>query len=97
MDENMTGILLQKFRKECRWYMGTIKEDTETDQAEELKGNFSVSNLGTYRIKKVLNATLNGTKQYRFTVYSNELAVSKNDDKKTIKYNSRTETIKCNN
>lgn len=74
----ITGV--QKKNADGTWE--TVKEDTETDQAEELKGNFSVSNLGTYRIKKVLNATLNGTKQYRFTVYSNELAVSKNDDKK---------------
>ena len=50
--KNMTGILLQKFRKRMTdgtWE--TVKEDTETDQAEELKGNFSVSNLGTYRIR----------------------------------------------
>lgn len=90
-DKNIAEVMDEKYdwdiitevqKKNADGTWETIKEDTETDQAEELKGNFSVSNLGTYRIKKVLNATLNGTKQYRFTVYSNELAVSKNDDKK---------------
>lgn len=90
-DKNIAEVMDEKYdwdiitevqKKNADGTWETVKEDTETDQAEELKGNFSVSNLGTYRIKKVLNATLNGTKQYRFTVYSNELAVSKNDDKK---------------
>ena len=90
-DKNIVEVMDEKYdwdiitevqKKNADGTWETVKEDTETDQAEELKGNFSVSNLGTYRIKKVLNATLNGTKQYRFTVYSNELAVSKNDDKK---------------
>lgn len=90
-DKNIAEVMDEKYdwdiitevqKKNADGTWETVKEDTETDQAEELKGNFSVSDLGTYRIKKVLNATLNGTKQYRFTVYSNELAVSKNDDKK---------------
>lgn len=85
-DKNIAEVMDEKYdwdiitevqKKNADGTWETVKEDTETDQAEELKGNFSVSNLGTYRIKKVLNATLNGTKQYRFTVYSNELAVSK--------------------
>lgn len=90
-DKNIAEVMDEKYdwdiitevqKKNADGTWETVKEDTKTDQAEELKGNFSVSDLGTYRIKKVLNATLNGTKQYRFTVYSNELAVSKNDDKK---------------
>ena len=90
-DKNIAEVMDEKYdwdiitevqKKNADGTWETVKEDTETDQAEELKGNFSVSNLGTYRVKKVLNATLNGTKQYRFTVYSNELAVSKKDDKK---------------
>lgn len=90
-DKNIAEVMGEKYdwdiitevqKKNADGTWETVKEDTKTDQAEELKGNFSVSDLGTYRIKKVLNATLNGTKQYRFTVYSNELAVSKNDDKK---------------
>ena len=90
-DKNIAEVMDEKYdwdiitevqKKNADGTWETVKEDTETDQAEELKGNFSVSDLGTYRIKKVLNATLNGTKQYRFTVYSNELAVSKKDDKK---------------
>lgn len=90
-DKNIAEVMDEKYdwdiitevqKKNADGTWETVKEDTETDQAEELKGNFNVSDLGTYRIKKVLNATLNGTKQYRFTVYSNELAVSKNDDKK---------------
>ena len=90
-DKNIAEVMDEKYdwdiitevqKKNADGTWETVKEDTKADQAEELKGNFSVSDLGTYRIKKVLNATLNGTKQYRFTVYSNELAVSKNDDKK---------------
>nr|WP_288663601.1 leucine-rich repeat domain-containing protein [uncultured Anaerostipes sp.] len=90
-DKNIAEVMDEKYdwdiitevqKKNADGTWETVKEDTKTDQAEELKGNFSVSDLGTYRVKKVLNATLNGTKQYRFTVYSNELAVSKKDDKK---------------
>ena len=90
-DKNIAEVMDEKYdwdiitevqKKNADGTWETVKEDTKTDQAEELKGNFSVSDPGTYRIKKVLNATLNGTKQYRFTVYSNELAVSKKDDKK---------------
>ena len=90
-DKNIAEVMDEKYdwdiitevqKKNADGIWETVKEDTKTDQAEELKGNFSVSDLGTYRVKKVLNATLNGTKQYRFTVYSNELAVSKKDDKK---------------
>ena len=90
-DKNIAEVMDEKYdwdiitevqKKNADGTWETVKEDTETDQAEELKGNLSVSDPGTYRVKKVLNATLNGTKQYRFTVYSNELAVSKKDDKK---------------
>lgn len=90
-DKNIAEVMDEKYdwdiitevqKKNADGTWKTVKEDTETDQAEELKGNLSVSDPGTYRVKKVLNATLNGTKQYRFTVYSNELAVSKKDDKK---------------
>ena len=84
MDEKYDwDIITEVQKKNADGTWETVKEDKETDQAEELKGNLSVSDPGTYRVKKVLNATLNGTKQYRFTVYSNELAVSKKDDKKT--------------
>ena len=78
-DKNIVEVMDEKYdwdiitevqKKNADGTWETVKEDTETDQAEELKGNFSVSNLGTYRIKKVLNATLNGTKQYRFTAVS---------------------------
>lgn len=36
--KNMTGILLQKSEKNADGTWETVKEDTETDQAEELKG-----------------------------------------------------------
>ena len=90
-DKNIAEVMDEKYdwdiitevqKKNADGTWKTVKEDTETDQTEDLKGNLSVSDPGTYRVKKVLNATLNGTKQYRFTVYSNELAVSKKDDKK---------------
>ena len=62
-DKNIAEVMDEKYdwdiitevqKKNADGTWETVKEDTETDQAEELKGNFSVSNLGTYRIKKVL-------------------------------------------
>ena len=54
-----------------------VKEDTETDQAEELKGNFSVSNLGTYRVKIVINhpkGDINNGEQFQVLQYTHKTA-----------------------
>ena len=59
-----------------------MKEMTETDQAEALNGTYKVDDKGIYRISKVLYATLNGTKQYRMTVYSNELNLAEDTTNK---------------
>ena len=47
-------------------------------EAEALTGSFKVTDKGVYRIMKMVNTTLNGSKQYRFTAYSNVIDLSAN-------------------
>lgn len=81
-DKNIADVMSEKYNwdivtevqeKNADGTWKTVKEMTETDQAEALNGTYKVDDRGIYRISKVLYATLNGTKQYRMTVYSNEL------------------------
>ncbi len=103
-DKNIAEVMDEKYdwdiitevqKKNADGTWNTVSENSESDKAEDLKGSLDVSEQGTYRVKKVLNATLNGTKQYRFTVYSNELNLSKTEDKDstTTEQKNQTTTI----
>lgn len=88
LDKNIADVMSEKYEwdidteiqeKNTDGTWKTVKEDTITDKAESLTGSYDANDKGTYRIAKVLSATLNGVKQYRFTVYSNEVDLSKQD------------------
>lgn len=88
LDKNIADVMSEKYEwdidteiqeKNTYGTWKTVKEDTITDKAESLTGSYDANDKGTYRIAKVLSATLNGVKQYRFTVYSNEVDLSKQD------------------
>lgn len=90
-DKNIADVMSEKYNwdivtevqeKNADGTWKTVKEMTETDQAEALNGTYKVDDKGIYRISKVLYATLNGTKQYRMTVYSNELNLAEDTTNK---------------
>lgn len=90
-DKNIADVMSEKYNwdivtevqeKNADGTWKTVKEMTESDQAEALNGTYKVDDKGIYRISKVLYATLNGVKQYRMTVYSNELNLAQEDTNK---------------
>lgn len=90
-DKNIADVMSEKYNwdivtevqeKNADGTWKTVKEMTETDQAEALNGTYKVDDRGVYRISKVLYATLNGTKQYRMTAYSNELNLAEDTTNK---------------
>lgn len=116
-DKNIADVMSEKYNwdivtevqeKNADGTWKTVKDMTESDQAEALNGTYKVDDKGIYRISKVLYATLNGVKQYRMTVYSNELNLAQEDTNKpaepttekkdqttTTAKNKVTETIKA--
>lgn len=67
---------VQKKNADGSWT--TVSDNTVTREAEALTGSFKVTDKGVYRIMKMVNTTLNGSKQYRFTAYSNVIDLSAN-------------------
>ena len=67
---------VQKKNADGSWT--TVSDNTVTREAEALTGSFKVTDKGIYRIMKMVNTTLNGSKQYRFTAYSNVIDLSAN-------------------
>ena len=68
---------VQKKNADGSWT--TVSDNTVTREAEALNGSFKVTDKGVYRIMKMVNTTLNGSKQYRFTAYSNVIDLSAKD------------------
>lgn len=89
-DKSITEILLSKNdsydwdvitevqKKNADGSWTTVSDNTVTREAEALTGSFKVTDKGIYRIMKMVNTTLNGSKQYRFTAYSNVIDLSAN-------------------
>lgn len=64
---------IQKKTADGTWVADS--EVTNANEAEVMSGKVTVEN-GTYRVSKVVNTTLNGVLQYRYTAYSNEVVIT---------------------
>ena len=79
---------VQKKNADGSWT--TVSDNTVTREAEALTGSFKVTDKGVYRIMKMVNTTLNGSKQYRFTAYSNVIDLSANSGNNNNNNNNNT-------
>ena len=86
---------VQKKNADGSWT--TVSDNTVTREAEALTGSFKVTDKGVYRIMKMVNTTLNGSKQYRFTAYSNVIDLSAKDGNNNNSNNNGNNNSNNNN
>ena len=86
---------VQKKNADGSWT--TVSDNTVTREAEALTGSFKVTDKGVYRIMKMVNTTLNGFKQYRFTAYSNVIDLSANSGNNNNNNNNGNNNSNNNN
>ena len=86
---------VQKKNADGSWT--TVSDNTVTREAEALTGSFKVTDKGVYRIMKMVNTTLNGSKQYRFTAYSNVIDLSANSGNNNNNNNNGNNNSNNNN